>query len=106
MSTYSTVPAVVNPEINRDVDEVIAKSQAAGAAMDLAYRELADRLQSLINRMHAAMAEIAEVTGAWHCERCGEYTLETIELEDYSEELGREVDSYCPRCVPARREVA
>jgi hypothetical protein len=106
MSTYSTVPAVVNPEINRDVDEIIAKSQAAAAGMEQSYKELGDRLQALINRMHAAMAEIAEAAGAWPCESCGEYTLEAIELEDYSEELGREVDTYCPRCAPARREVA
>jgi hypothetical protein len=111
MSSYSTVPAVVNPEVQPevrfdDVDEIIAKSQAASVAMDAAYKNLADELAALVNRMHAAMAEIAEATGAFHCERCGEYTLETIELEDYSEELGREVDTYCPRCVPARREVA
>ena len=100
MSTYSTVPAAVNPEINRDVDEIIAKSQAASAAMENAYKELADRLQGLIDRMYAAIDEIAEAAGAWHCEHCGEYTIEIISVANYSDEMGYETENHCSRCLP------
>ena len=104
MSSYSTVPAAVNPVVN-DVDEIIARSQAAAAEMETAYSELAERLQTLINRMHSAMNEIAEAAGAWHCEYCGDWTTETIDVANYSDELGYEMESHCRRCVPAGVEV-
>jgi hypothetical protein len=107
MSTYSTVPAVVNPEVNRDVDQIIARSQAAAAELDKAYKQLADELAALVSRMYAAMDQVAEATGAYKCDYCGSYTLETIEVAAYSDEMGHESELHCPRCVPAGyREVA
>jgi hypothetical protein len=100
MSTYFAPPTVVNPEINRDVDEIIAKSQAAAAAMDAAYKDLADRMQALIDRMYSAIDEIADAAGAWHCESCGAYTVEVISVANYSDEMGYETANHCARCLP------
>jgi hypothetical protein len=100
MSTYFAPPTVVNPEI-----DYTAELEQNLAKLDTAYKTLADELSGLVNRMYAAMDEIAEAAGAWHCDYCGEWTTETIDVANYSDELGYEMQSHCRRCVPAGVEV-
>jgi hypothetical protein len=94
MSTYSTVPAVVNPEIKP------VYNPAAEVA------ELQANIDDLMARMSRALDAIAEAAGAWHCEHCGEWTTETIQVANYSDEMGYEMESHCARCVPAGVEVS
>jgi hypothetical protein len=94
MSTYSTVPAVVNPEIRQ-----VYNPQAEIA-------QLQADIDDLMARMSQALDAIAEAAGAWHCEHCGEWTTETIQVANYSDEMGYEMESHCRRCVPAGVEVA
>ena len=64
----------------------------------------AAEVDALVRRMHAALDEIAEAAGAWHCECCGEWTTETIELTSSDDELGFiETQEFCPACVPSSR---
>jgi hypothetical protein len=100
MSTYSTVPAVVNPQVNPEV-----QLEHTLAELDKAYKQLADELAGLVNRMYTAMDQIAEAAGAWHCDHCGEWTTETVQVANYSDEMGYEMESHCARCVPAGVEV-
>jgi len=93
MSTYSTVPAVVNPEIKP------VYNPAAEVA------QLQADIDDLVARMSAALDAIAEAAGAWHCEHCGEWTTDTIQVANYSDEMGYEMESHCARCVPAGVEV-
>ena len=67
--------------------------------------ELQSNIDDLVARMSAALDAIAEAAGAWHCEHCGEWTIETIDVPNYSDEMGYEMECYCPRCVPAGVEV-
>jgi hypothetical protein len=94
MSTYSTVPAVVNPEIKP------VYNPAAEVA------ELQADIDDLVARMSRALDAIAEAAGAWHCDHCGEWTTETIQVANYSDEMGYEMESHCRRCVPAGVEVS
>jgi hypothetical protein len=91
MSTYSTAPAPVNPEVQ--LEHTLAE-------LDKAYKKLADDLAGLVSRLYTAMDQVAEATGAYKCDYCGSYTLETIECASYSDEMGRESESHCPRCLP------
>jgi hypothetical protein len=93
MSTYSTVPAVVNP-----VYDPIAEAERITA-------ELSTHIDQMVQRMQKAMDLLAEACGAWHCEHCGEWTTETIQVANYSDEMGYEMESHCARCVPAGVEV-
>ena len=97
MSTYSTVPAVVNPEI--PVYDPIAEAERVTA-------ELSAHIDQMCQRMQKAMDLLAEACGAWHCEHCGEWTTETIQVANYSDEMGYEMESHCARCVPAGVEVS
>jgi Zn finger protein HypA/HybF involved in hydrogenase expression len=57
-------------------------------------------LNQLVHRLHRAMKVIAENEGAFTCEHCGQYAFQVIEIASYSDEMGREVDVYCPQCAP------
>jgi hypothetical protein len=92
MPTYSTAPAPVNHE---------AGLASTLAKLDDAYKKLADDHAALVSRLYAAMDKIAEAAGAYKCDYCGSYTLETIEVAAYSDEMGAESESHCPRCLPA-----
>jgi hypothetical protein len=94
MPTLSVAPATINP-----IDP-IAEAERITA-------ELSTHIDQMVLRMQRALDTLAEACGAWHCDHCGSWTTEAIEVEDYSEELGRETDTHCPRCLPAGyREVA
>jgi len=53
----------------------------------------------LVARMKRALDAIAEEQGAFHCEHCGEWTLEVIEDVEQSDEFGTEYVERCARCV-------
>ena len=89
MSTYNAVPAVVNP-----VYDPIAEAERI-------TDELSAHIDNMCQRMQKAMDLLAEACGAWHCECCGEWTTETIDVANYSDELGYEMQSHCRRCVPS-----
>jgi hypothetical protein len=90
MQTYSLAPATVKPEL-KPIADPLAEMQA--------------NIDDLVARMSSALDAIAEAAGAWHCECCGEWTTETIDVANYSDELGYEMQSHCRRCVPAGVEV-
>lgn len=61
--------------------------------------ELSSKVDALVKRMKLALDAIAEENGAWECESCGEWTLEDVVIEGYSEELGYETSVHCRRCI-------
>jgi hypothetical protein len=62
---------------------------------------LSSHLEDLKFRMRCALDAIARDAGAWHCESCGEWTLESIPLTS-TDEFGRDEEgTFCKRCVPA-----
>ena len=91
MQTYSLAPAIVKPEL-KPVADPLAEMQA--------------NIDDLVARMSSALDAIAEAAGAWHCDYCGEWTVEAIDVANYSDELGYEMQSHCRRCVPAGVEVS
>jgi hypothetical protein len=86
MQTYSLAPATVKPEL-KPASDPLAEMQA--------------NIDDLVARMSAALDAIAEAAGAWHCDYCGEWTVEAIDVANYSDELGYEMQSHCRRCVPS-----
>jgi hypothetical protein len=67
-------------------------------------RDMQSSLDDLVRRMKAAMVAIAEETGAFECDSCGRYTLESIEVVASDDELGFvETQSFCAACVPSSR---
>ena len=76
MQTYSLAPTTVKPEL-KPVSDPLAEMQAKSTTS--------------LPACHAALDAIAEAAGAWHCERCGEWTTETIDVANYSDEMGYEI---------------
>lgn len=63
---------------------------------------LTEKINAFRARMDAALDEIAEACGAWHCMNCGEWTREMVIADSHSDELGYETTEGCPRCVGGR----
>jgi hypothetical protein len=84
----------------------LGSGTAVVPARDLAetLRDMQSSLDELVKRMNAAMVAIAEEAGAFECDYCGRYTLESIEVEDVDEH-GASWGSreFCPACVPSCR---
>jgi hypothetical protein len=93
MSQYSIKTQLVNTEAGftaaNAFERTIENLQQAQAA-----------LNDLVHRLRMAMKAIAD-EGAFTCENCGQYALQAIEIASYSDEMGREIDTYCSACVPA-----
>lgn len=93
MPQYSIKTQLVNTEAGftaaNAFERTIENLQQAQAA-----------LNDLVHRLRMAIKVIAEEEGAFTCENCGNYALQAIEIASYSDEMGREVEVYCPRCAP------
>lgn len=76
------------PEVKREI-----------ATPESICADLSAKVDALVKRMKIALDAIAEENGAFHCENCGEWTLEQIEVFDYSEEMGEESHLACRRCA-------
>jgi hypothetical protein len=59
------------------------------------------QLEDLKLRLTLALDNIAHEAGAWHCEHCGGWTLETVTVTSSSDERGEESSDRCRRCAPA-----